>query len=307
MKSDPWAGDDLEACLARYLLQVKEGQRLITVRKIAELSGTSIGAVSTAISSLEAAGAVRIDRRGHMGSFLEDCSVGVLWSIAEREPMVISFPLISNTRMEGLATGLKKPISQIGIDVYVSNIRGSRTRMQALRENKCHVAVMSEFAANALAGKSEHILLRFPSGSYVSNHHVFYRPDALKPNRPLRDTTDYSSFDIEGLTELEFKDVEKELVTAPFVQLHRILKQDHADIGIWSIDDMRPHLADGSILHRPLSDEVRQLVKNADTSAALVVRAGADSVQAVIEAAIDIDETLEIQRKVLSGELVPEY
>jgi DNA-binding transcriptional regulator YhcF (GntR family) len=307
MKSDLWTGDDLEASLARYLLQVKQGERLITVRKIAELSGTSIGAVSSAISSLEAAGAVSIDRRGHMGSFLENRSVGALWSIAEKEPMVISFPLIANTRMEGLATGLKKLISRIGIDVYLSNIRGSRTRMQALRENKCHVAVMSEFAVNALAGESEHILLRFPPESYVSNHQVFYRPDAPKKNRPLRVTTDYSSFDIEGLTELEFKDVEKDLVTVPFVQLHRILKQDHADIGIWSIDDMRPHLADGSILHRPLSDEVRQLIKDADTSAALVVRAGADSVQAIIEAAIDVDEVLEIQCKVLSGELVPEY
>jgi DNA-binding transcriptional regulator YhcF (GntR family) len=307
MRGDFWTGEDLEASLARYLLQVKEGERLITVREIAKLSGTSIGAVSTAISSLEDAGAVKIDRRGHLGSFVENRSVGTLWSIAEKEPMVISFPLIANTRMEGLATGLKKLISRIGIDVYLSNIRGSRTRVQALRENKCHVAVMSEFAANALAGESEQILLRLPPGSYVSSHRVFYRPDTLEQNRPLRVTTDYSSFDIEGLTELEFKDIEKELVTAPFVQLHRILKQNHADVGIWSIDDMQPHLADGSILHRPLSDEVREQVKDADTSAALVVRADSDSVKAVIEAAIDVDEVLEIQRKVLSGDLVPEY
>jgi hypothetical protein len=69
---------------------------------------------------------------------------------------------------------------------------------------------------------------------------------------------------------------------------------------------MHPYL-DQWILHRPLSQEVIQRVRGRDTSAALVTRSESDSVQSVAEAVLRIDAILEIQRKVMAGEIVPEY
>jgi len=133
--------------LAQYLLGVKDGERLGTVRQIARANHTSVGTVSNALSIIEDSRAIKIDRRGQLGAFVETRSIGALWAMAEREPMVISFPLIAHPRLEGLATGLKKQLVAAGIDVYLIFIRGSRTRLKALRENKCHIAVMSDFAA----------------------------------------------------------------------------------------------------------------------------------------------------------------
>ena len=292
--------------LARYLLGVKEGERLGTVRQIAKSSHTSVGTVSNALSIIESTGAIKIDRRGHLGSFVAARSIGALWAIAEREPMVISFPLIAHPRLEGLATGLKKQLVMAGIDVYLIFIRGSRTRLKSLRENKCHIAVMSDFAASGLCGPTEQIILRFPAESFVACHEVFYRPDQPPPESPLRIAIDQDSFDIMGLSELEFNRPQAEFRPVTYMQLPRVLRNDYADIGIWSIDDMHPYL-DERIHHRPLSQEVIQLVGDRDTSAALVTRSESESVQSVAEAVLRIDAILEIQQKVMAGEIVPEY
>jgi hypothetical protein len=298
--------EELEARIAIYLLQLHEGDRLKTVKELAKTYNMSIGAISNATNNLEQAGAVSVDKRGHLGSFLKERSIGKLWSAAEHQPIVVSFPLIANPCLEGLATGLKQKISDAGIDTYLTFIRGSRTRLQALRDNKCHISVMSEFAALELCGEKEAIPIKFPPQSYVTSHEVFYRSDQPDDATPLRVAMDRSSFDIEGLTELEFAGADIEFVPVSFMQLPRVLKQGYADAGIWSSDDMQPHL-DDQITHCPLSNEVQERIDNADTSAVLVTQAGSATVRSVVETVIDIDEILEIQRQVLEGKRVPEY
>ncbi len=117
---------------------------------------------------------------------------------------------------------------------------------------------------------------------------------------------DRDSFDIEGLSELEFAGQPVEFKPVTFMQLPRLLKNNTVDAGIWSIDDMRPHLGE-HILHRPLSEKAAALLGEGNTSAALVARAGSSSTRAVIESALDPALTVRIQQMVIDGEMVPEY
>ncbi len=299
--------EEIVSQLAKYLLRVKEGERLETVREIVRATNSSVGTVSNSLSIIEQAGAVTIERRGHLGSFVSKRSVSDLWAMAEQQPMVISFPLIAHPLLEGLATGLKKQISETGIDIYLSFIRGSRTRLNALHENKCHIAVMSDFAATRLCSETERILSTLPPHTYVTRHEVFYRPDVDETGaRRLRVAMDADSIDVAGLTELEFAGQEVEFKPVTFMQLPRLLKGDHVDAGIWSIDDMRPHL-DNHILHRQMSYKVVDQIVAADTAAALVSTAECSSACAVIDAVLDVGELLEIQQAVISGDMVPEY
>lgn len=300
------SNEEIVARLAKYLLQVNQGERLESVRQLAQANKTSIGTISNALSTIEDSGAAKFDRRGHMGTFIVERSIGELWTMAEHEPMVISFPLIAHARLEGLATALKQQISETGIDVYLIFIRGSKTRMKALRENKCHIAVMSCFAAEQLCTAKEKIICEFPAETFVARHEVFYRPQRTNAEKPLRVAIDRDSFDVKGLTELEFADQEVEFKPVTFMQLPRLLRNDYVDAGIWSIDDMRVHL-DDRILHRPLSNHINELVGDKNTSAALVTASKNESVQAVIRSTLRTDTILEIQRKVMDGEMVPEY
>jgi hypothetical protein len=300
--------EDIIARFARYLLQLREGERMQSVRDFARKHEASIGTISNALAEIESRGGVTLERRGHLGSFVIARSLGVLWELAEAEPLVLSFPLIAHPRLEGLATSLKKHLSAVGIDVYLMFIRGSRTRMKALREGRCHIAVMSQFAAEGLCTMDEHLALTLPAESYVGRHAVFSRPKSnpTEGERPLRVAIDRDSFDVEGLTKLEFADQYVEYKPVTFSQLPRLLKGDYVDVGIWSMDDMGPHIGE-QITHRPLSPQVMAQVRDSDTSAALVIRSDNSSVRVVSEALLELTTVLELQRRVMDGEMVPEY
>ncbi len=73
-------------------------------------------------------------------------SVGRLWATAENGPLVIGLPLASSPRYEGLATAIKQLLTGAGLEVFFIFVRGSRQRLHAVREGRCHVTAMSSFA-----------------------------------------------------------------------------------------------------------------------------------------------------------------
>ncbi len=300
---------ELQRRLAAHFLGTELGERLPSVRDLARANQSSVGSISNAINELEELGAIQIDRRGHLGSFVNSRSLGVLWTIAEQSPMVIGFPLTSSLRFSGLATGLKKLLSDASIEIYLIFIRGSRTRIQALREQRCHAVVMSEFAADKLCTDEEEIQLRLAPESYVASHKVFYRIPSPGIERPLRVAIDRDSIDLSCIAELEFADRRVEFISVPYVLTHRQLIDGHIDAAVWSSDDMHGYLSQqhGQILDQPLSKSTIIQIGNTDTSAALVASAWSHSVHAVISSVLDPDKVVEIQRKVLSGEIDPEY
>ena len=290
--------------LAKLLLQMEDGDRLPPIRKLAERFRSSAGSVHAALSSLEEKGAVVIEGRGHMGSYVKARSFGRLWFEAEKEPFVTAFTLPTNRRFEGLATGLHKAFLEAGIEIFSIFIRGSHTRIQALRQNRCHVAVMSTYAASELLNENEEIIFELPPGSHVSGHRVFYNPDPI--NEPLRVAIDTSSADQERLTRLEFDGNSVEFVKTTFMQIEHLLREDHIDAAVWTIDDMEFRKITG-IANRPLSDHVQNEIGNAITSASLVARKGDSAVEAVVENVLNKDSIMRIQKDVIDGKIVPEY
>lgn len=305
-QKEPLKSGELLRHLAEYLLQVGEGSRLMPIRELAARYGTSTGSISEALSELERLGALERERRGHLGSFVKRRSLSKLWSFAEGDPMVIAFPLPSCSRLEGLATALKMVLTRAGFDVYFIFIRGSHTRLQALRENRCHAAIMSNFAADELYGDSQNILLRLPPESYVSEHCVFYRADEEPAERQLRIAIDRDSHDIERLTELEFANKGVKFVPITYAQIPRHLRAGYVDAAVWNADDMSIHL-DDVISQRRLSQQTRAVVGERTTSAALVTRPDSDTTHAVFNGILDVEKITDIQEKVMSGEIVPEY
>jgi hypothetical protein len=299
----------LERHLAAYFLGTELDQRLPSVRELAREYHSSIGSISNAINELEELGAIQIERRGHLGSFICSRSLGVLWTIAEQGPMVIGFPLTSSLRFSGLATGLKKLLSEAGIEAYLIFIRGSQTRIQALREGRCHAVAMSVFAADKLCTGEEVIQLSLPPESYVARHRVFYRTPLLGKERPLRVAIDRDSIDLSCIAELEFAGQAVEFVPVPYVLTHRRLVDGHIDAAVWSSDDMHGYISQqhGQIFDQPLSESTINQIGLSDTSAALVVPVWRTSVHAVIRNVLRPEKIVEIQQKVLNGEIDPEY
>ncbi len=247
-----------------------------------------------------------IEMRGRQGAFMVGRSVGRLWTIAENgRPLVIALPLASSPRYEALATSLKQLLSVVTTDVFLIFVRGSRQRLQAVREGRCHLAVMSSFAASQLCDSGDSVMAELPALTYNTGHRVFYTsPEDARG--PLRVIIDRHSADQQLLTALEFAGEEVELVPAMGVQIARLLADGRGDAAVWTIDEMRVRWPDG-VLDRPLSETVRDQVGDRDTRAALVGRSTDAASLGAIMSFLDGAELEQIQMDVMAGRVVPEY
>ena len=131
----------------RFLVALDPPSRIPTVRQLVQEHRSSLASIHAAIARLEGGGAIQVERRGRLGAFLVARSVGPLWVAAEGGPLVISLPLASSLRYEALASAIKQLLTRAGLEVFMIFVRGSRQRLQAVREGRCHLAAMSSFAA----------------------------------------------------------------------------------------------------------------------------------------------------------------
>lgn len=288
----------------RFLMAPDPPSRISTVRQLVHEHRSSLASIHAAISRLESAGAIELERRGRLGAFLVSRSVGALWAAAEGGPLVVSLPLASSQRYEALATAIKQLLTRAGLEVFLIFVRGSRQRLQAVRDGRCHLAVMSSFAAAELCGREDRIVLELGPNSYNTGHRVFCSPAA--PHQPMRVIVDRHSADQQLLTALEFGESEVELLPAMTGQITRLLTNGQADAAVWTSDEMQATRLEG-ILDRPLAESVRARVGDSDTRAALVGRDGDGDLMSALLAQVAPAEVARIQHEVMSGQLVPEY
>ncbi|NMB55190.1 MAG: GntR family transcriptional regulator [Leptolinea sp.] len=297
---------ELQVELAKYLIKFNNGQRLPSNRNLASATHMSMGSVSAALKELQDQGVVTIKNRGHLGSIVNDLSLGTLWNVVEQGPLVIALTLPMHCRFEGLATGLKMAFEKFGIETYLIYIRGSTTRLKALSQKRCHVAVMSGLAAEEHCRVEDEIIMELPQGSWVSQYCIYYRTLEPEGGRPLRIAVDKDSSDHLLLTDLVFADKKIERVFGPYIKIPRLLRSGDVDATIWTIDQADAYLGRG-VYSKTLSDEIVQKIGAKSTSAAFVTITGSELIKAVFQAAIDPKEILSIQDRVCKGEMIPSY
>ncbi|MEZ4515951.1 MAG: YhfZ family protein [Chloroflexota bacterium] len=297
---------DLETKLANYLLSMKEGEQLLGIRDLTEKFGASLGSVSTTLNYFEEINAVSIKKRGRLGSTLEEKSLGKLWGIIEGGPMVIALTLPSFTKCEGLATAIYSLLNNAGVETYLIFIRGSISRLRALRSGHCHATVISAMAADELSGEGETTLLTLPPESFVKEHRVFYRRNRMNAGDPLIVGIDHDSFDVAYLTELEFGGDDVIFQELTFTQIDLHMAESAVDAAISNSDHLERMVGD-EIASRSLSPEVRATISDRGTSAAFVARVDDVATQIVLTEVLVPNQVLNIQQQVVDRKLVPRY
>jgi YhfZ C-terminal domain/Helix-turn-helix domain len=289
----------------RFLTTPEPPARLPTIRELALDHRSSLASIHVAMGRLEEAGAIAVETRGRLGAFMVERSVGRLWAAAENGPLVIGLPLASSPRYEALATAIKQLLTTAGLEVFLIFVRGSRQRLQAVRDGRCHLTVMSSFAAEELCGPDDAIVVELAPDSYNTGHRVFYAAAHPDPH-PIRVIVDRHSADQQLLTALEFNGADVTLVPAMPAQISRLLANGQADAAVWTIDEMQVGRPDG-ILDRPLTPAVREEIGDRMTRAVLVARAVDAAVMRAVTATIQSAAVAQIQLDVMAGRVVPEY
>ncbi len=299
-------GIEVNRKLAAYFLSLQKGESIKSIRNLSHTLQASLGLISQSIAEIEENGAVAIERRGQLGSFIKEISIGKLWQIAVGEPLVIAHTLPSNRRYEGLAAAIKGAFHRVGIETYFIFIRGSRTRIKALRDHRCHIAITSLFAADGLCKPTELVVLSLPPGSFVGAHQLFIRANAPSAGHTISAAVDPDSYDQMRLSEIEFQGQKVEFKKITFMNILHYLSTNQVDMAIWTEDDMQSHL-NSNIKKQSLSPHTREAAGTADTQAALITRSGDAVVAAVVNNVLIPSQLMAVQQAVIDGMVIPEY
>ncbi|HYM83663.1 MAG TPA: YhfZ family protein [Candidatus Dormibacteraeota bacterium] len=298
--------DELRALLAAYLVEAPIGGRIPTVRELGAQFGASIGAIQRSLTRLVEAGAVDVDSRRGQGTVLSGRSLGGLWSAARNEPLVVALPLPISRQIQGLATGIKAALADAGIETYLTFSRGSRRRLQALEDGRCHVVVMSILGAAEACGPRESVVLELPPGTHASGHMVFERPRSDGRPGPLRVGLDRDSVDLQRMTELEYAGSQVEFVPATYMQFGELFRSHAVDAAVWDVDEVPPHLP-ADVIRRPFSATAQAALADGNTRSTVVVRRDDSLTAAIVHQCLGSERVLEVQQAVVAGERLPEY
>jgi DNA-binding transcriptional ArsR family regulator len=299
--------DELRALIAAYLVEAPLASRIPTVRELGARFGASIGAVQQSLARLEASGAVTVDSRRGQGTVLSSRSLGGLWSAARNEPLVVALPLPISPQIQGIATGIKAALADAEIETYLTFSRGSRRRLQALEDRRCHAVIMSALGAAEACGPQDAIVFEFPAGTHASGHMVFERPrSTVAQADPLRVALDRDSVDLQRMTELEFGGQSVEFVPATYMQFGDLFRAGRVDAAVWDIDEVPADLPP-DIGRRPFSETAQASLADSNTRSTVVVRQDDSLTAAIVHQCLRDQRVLDVQRAVIAGERLPEY
>lgn len=294
--------------LARILLASELGQRLPNIAELRSQIGVGAGTVQKALQELQQDGFVTIDSKQRQGTHILGRHVGALWKTANLPTLTAVLPLPNSWEFQGLATGLRAQLDEIGIPSTFLYGHGSEQRIQALGNGLAQIAVMSLHAARQWVATEPRVAIdqSFPSGSYYAPDSVLViaRDPRGSLKSGLRVGIDRLSADHTHLTQREFPT--NSYVDVSYAQLPSALTRGIIDAAVWHRTALGLSLDDQGLTTWPLGNHGSELIDLELNSAALVRRADDLYTRSVLDQ-VDSSRVLDLQKGVVAGDLLPVY
>lgn len=294
--------------LGREFISLKKDDRIEPIGVYAEKLHLGRGTIQSALRFLEETGAVKLEPKGHLGTFIENIDYRKLWDVAGLGSITGAMPLPYSRRYEGLATGLYKAFEKADIPFNMAYMRGGYKRQEALEQLKYDFIIMSKLAADMsiFSGKDVETVLDFGNYSYVKDHKVlFANPEDDEITDGMRVALDKSSPDHFILTTYECEDKKVDYVELTYNQILKSLLDKKIDAAVWNIDEISDRNI--NIPYYDLKSPKALKIKEDDTRAVLVARKSDWGLSGILRNIIDKQYVLDIQMKVLREEMLPSY
>jgi len=294
--------------LAREMLTNQDGDRIGTVGEYAKRFNTARGTVQSALKFLQEIGAIGLESRGHLGTYIIKIDYKTLWDVSDFGVIMGVMPLPYSKRYEGLATGFYKTFEKGNIPFSLAFMRGASKRIEALTLGRYNFAIISRLAATLEMRKSSDIEIvhEFRAGSYVGNHVIIFRNN--KQNRicdGMRVALDSTSIDQVILTSYECEGKDVEYVDTPYNQILQKMKNNEVDAAIWNVDEIEEKNLEYNIC--PLTNPKTKEINEEDTIATIVVSKDNIEFGDILKKFINMKEVESIQQKVIDNHMIPIY
>lgn len=287
--------------VARELLFSKVGERIAPVTEYSEKYGISVGLIQRAFVLLQNEGAIKLDKRGVLGSFVKEINNEILLEKSDLGFLVGVMPLPYSKRYEGLATGIKNNFQNYNLNYYFAYMSGSGVRLSLLRNGIYDFAVVSRLAYEIERERNEDIesVFEFGANSYVSKHVLLKAPGVKKV---VKIGVDRNSEDQKFLTKEFLGDSNYEFVEIDYNETLKLLENKIVDGIIWNYDEIEEKSIKMEYEELPES----RILKKAN-EAVLVISRRNDNLRKLSRKIIDVDYIREIQQKVLTNQILPTY
>lgn len=292
--------------LARDLLTHAIGDRIGRIQDYASVCETGFGTVQEALRDLVDAGAVLLEARGHLGTFVTAIDYRRLWELAGIGRVLGLMPLPYSRRYEGLATGLYECFRSHALQFSLGYMRGARDRLTALTQGQCSFAITSRLAAEMAAGEHRvSTLFDFGPQTYVGRHALLLRPGLVGGLRDgMRVGADSNSPDQQWLTMRECEGCDVTIVETAYTQILRKLHEGQIDAAVWSIDEVPASLGLAIV---PLRQAAVDDAAERNTEAVLVVSDDRPELVTILRQVIDPAQIVKVQTEVIDGQRLPSY
>lgn len=287
--------------VARELLFLKVGERIAPVTEYSEKYGISVGLIQRAFVLLQNEGAIKLDKRGVLGSFVKEINNEILLEKSDLGFLVGVMPLPYSKRYEGLATGIKNNFQNYNLNYYFAYMSGSGVRLNLLRNGIYDFAVVSKLAYEIERERNGDIesVFEFGAKSYVSKHVLLKAPGVKKI---VKIGVDRNSEDQKFLTKEFLGDSNYEFVEIDYNETLKLLENKIVDGIIWNYDEIE----EKSIKMEYDELPENKILKKAN-EAVLVISRRNDNLRKLSRKIIDVDYIREIQQKVLTNQILPTY
>lgn len=291
--------------LARDLLPRKEGDRIPSITEYQERLQVSRGTIQNALAFLTEQGAVRLTRRGHLGTYIDFLDYPKLQACCLHKELLGSMPLPYSMGYQGLATALFQVLKSYSFNLIYS--RGAESRLKLLSSGVCQFAVCSRYAAEEAIRlhNDVQIALDLGPGTYLASHVLVFRdPSKTGIEDGMRVAYDRASMDHRHLTEMVTADFHNiTLVEMKAHQTIKAIRSGDVDAGVWNLDEiMESGYTDLNVVRLPVLPETAQY-----SSAAFVVSRNNDEIAQLLRQYVHPETVCAIQQAVREGRISADY
>lgn len=282
--------------IAKSIFITKVGDRIKTVKELAEEYSMSVGTVQKAFDILEQESCYELENKGVLGKILISKNINRLLKIAEINEMLAVMPLPKTKRYEGLATALKKVFLDKGIRLHFAYMQGSIIRLNMVKDGIYDFAIVSDLAYRNNKNKFLKKVISLGEKSYVKDHVLISKDKINKIG------IDENSEDQYFLTKEFIKNKNYELVDINTDAISNLFLTNEIDAAICSIDEIEENnLVEFNI--KKIDIPGKDYANEAD----IIINSDDKVIYTLIKELIDINEIIEIQKKVINKEIIPRY
>lgn len=290
--------------LAKEFLSISENERIKTITEYSEIINVARGTIQNSLKVLIDDGAIEIQSKGHLGSFLIKKDFQKLLNFADIKFIAGVMPLPYSKRYEGLSTGILSEMeSKLNIPVNMSYMRGARKRIEMVIDERYDFAITSKYAALEYIKENNdiEIIIEFGEHSFLSKHLLITLDKHFTEIKDgMRVGIDYASIDQSKLTLNAINGKNVKLIEINYNLLIQNLLDLKIDLAIWNGDEVQNKYE--NVYLKDINE-----YNDDNTIAVLLVKKDRNDLKKIIKDSINIDKILEIQNLVIENKIIPSY